>query len=44
MKISYIEDVTINRKWPDTIVIKVKEKEPLAKISLLGSSILIDED
>ena len=39
LKISYIEDVTINRKWPDTIVIKVKEKEPLAKISLLGSSI-----
>ena len=44
LKVSYIDNVEIKRNWPDTILIKVLEKEPVAKIKLLGSNILIDEN
>lgn len=44
LSISYLEDVEIRRMWPDTILIRVAEKEPVAKVKLLGSNILIDEN
>lgn len=40
----YIKNVTINRKWPDTVMIDVIEKEPMGKIRFFGSDILIDDE
>lgn len=42
-KLSYVEDVTIRRQWPDTILITVKEKEAIAQIKVVGTTVVIDE-
>jgi cell division protein FtsQ len=43
-KLPYIEDASIRRKWPDTIVISVIEKNDFAKLEVLGSTLTIDEN
>lgn len=42
-KLPYIKSVTIERKLPDTIIIKVKSTKEVAAISSGGSFILFDE-
>ena len=39
-----IEETDIKRKWPDTIVITVKEKETVAEVKFYGSKLLLSEN
>lgn len=43
-RLSYIEDASIRRTWPDTITISVIEKEEIAKVVTFGSTIALDEN
>lgn len=40
----YIKEASVHRKWPDTIVIDIVEKEPIAQIPFFGSQVLIDDE
>lgn len=40
----YIEDISIRRNWPDTIIISVVEKSEIAKVVTFGATIALDED
>lgn len=40
----YIDEVSIKRNWPDTLVISIKEKEAIAKIATVGAVLTLDED
>lgn len=42
-KIAYIGDVTIRRYWPNTILISVKEKDAIAQIKVIGTTIALDD-
>lgn len=44
LNLSYIEEVSIRRKWPNTILISVIEKDGLAKIQTFASTIVIDDE
>lgn len=42
--LAYIEDVSIRRSWPDTIIISVDEKNEVAKVVTFGAVIALDEE
>lgn len=42
--IAYIDDVSIKRQWPNSIIISVSEKKELAKMNVFGSSVVLDEE
>ncbi|MBQ7668101.1 MAG: FtsQ-type POTRA domain-containing protein [Clostridia bacterium] len=44
LSVPYVDEAKILRVWPNTILINISEKEPIAKLKLLGSNIFIDED
>lgn len=43
-RLAHVEEVIIRRQWPDTVVITVKEKDALARLSTFAATIAIDEE
>jgi len=43
-KLSYVDNVTVRRVWPDGVKILVEESDPIAEIEFYGSKLMIDEN
>jgi cell division protein FtsQ len=42
MAIDWIEDASVSRVWPDRLVVRVRERKPVAFVSLRSNVLLID--
>ena len=42
MAIDWIEDASVSRVWPDRLVVRVRERKPVAFVALRGGVLLID--
>lgn len=43
-KVSYVDEVSIHRVWPNGIIIHVTESEPIGEVEFYGSKLMIDEN
>ena len=42
LAIDWVEDASVSRVWPDRLVIRIRERKPVAFVSLRSGSLLID--
>jgi cell division protein FtsQ len=42
LAIDWVEDVSVSRVWPDRLVIRIRERKPVAFVSLRSGPLLID--
>lgn len=44
LAIDWIADASVSRVWPDKLVVRVRERKPVAFVNFPGGSLLIDRD
>ena len=42
LAVDWVEDATVSRVWPDRLVIRIRERQPVAFVSLRSGPLLID--